>query len=353
MRVKNIQQFPIHIRRATMEDLPKIEVVARQFSAELGFVRRSALLDSITRKTLLVADYWDQQCVGFVNYRARKDGWNTIYEIGTHKDYQGKGIGRFLVDAVPCPTRLKCTVDNSANEFYKKSHFTLVDTEVGRKRQLNVWERRVLFISCKGGSRVNEQVCREVYATYGTRHDHRPYIQPYFVDINWEKYDWLEYLIKVRSWKPVFAMVPDFTDVSQREFLYQAIRDLRDAGVLHIGVCPKFNDAIQYIPSWCRVCVSIPSRYAGFLPDPEELKGRKMHLLGGSPIKQSKYMLQNSDLNIVSMDANAHTRAASFGAVYYFDGHMKSKVMRRRGDTHLGYYNAIRYSTEQIYKMLS
>lgn len=347
MKIKKITKFPIRVRRADVKDIPYIEIIARQYPKELGFVRRVALEDSIKRKTLLVADYWDQRCVGFVNYRARKDGWNTIYEIGTHRDYHGRGVGRFLVDAVPCPTRLKCTVDNSANEFYKKSHFTLVDTEVGRKRQLNVWERRVLFISCKGGSRVNEQICREVYATYGTRHDHRPYIQPYFVDINWEKYDWLEYLIKVRSWKPVFAMVPDFTDISHRSFLYQAIRDLRDAGVLHIGVCPKFDGAIQYIPSWCRVCVSIPTRYAGFLPDSEELKGRKIHLLGGSPAKQFLYLTQNPDLNVVSVDANAHTKAASFGAVYKF-----GETMQRHGNYNMRYYDAIKFSTEQIYKML-
>lgn len=354
MRIKNITKFPIHVRRAVVEDIPYIETTAGQHSRELGFVRRVALEDSIKRNTLLVADYWDQQCVGFVNYRARKNGWNTIYEIGTHRDYQGRGIGRFLVDAVPCPTRLKCTVDNPANEFYEKSHFTLVDTEDGRKRQLNVWERRVLFVSCKGGSRVNEQICNELYVTYGTRHDHRPYIQPFFVDINWKDYDWLEYLTKIRAWKPVFAMVPDFIDISQRRFLYQAIRDLRDAGVLHVGVCPKFDGAVQYIPSWCRICVSIPTRYAGFLSDPEELKGRKLHLLGGSPIKQSAYIVQHPDLSVISIDGSSHSRAASFGGVYYYDDKMKSRNLQQWGnDGIMGYYDAIKYSTEQIYKMLS
>lgn len=352
MRIKKITKFPIRVRRAVVEDISYIETIARQHFRELGFVRRVALEDSIRRNTLLVADYWDQQCVGFINYHARKDGWNTIYEIGTHRDYWGKGVGRFLVDAVPCPTRLKCTVDNSANEFYKKSHFTLVGTEDGRKRQLNVWERKYLFIACQGSSRVNEQISNELSVTYGTRHTERPHKQPFFVDIHWENYDWLDYLIKIRTWKPVFALVPDFTDISQRGFMYQAIRDLRDAGVLHIGVCPKFDGAVQYIPSWCRICVSIPSSYAGFLPDPEELKGRKIHLLGGSPIKQFKYMLQNPYLNIVSMDANAHAKVAFFGMVYHFDDHTKRKVICRREDTHLGYYNAIRYSTEQIYKML-
>lgn len=347
MRIKKVTKYPIQVRLAAESDLDSITAIARQYSSELGFVMRVALIESIQRGNLLVADYEDNSCVGFVNYRSRKDGWNTIYEVAVNKKYRGKGIGRFLVDAVPCPTRLKCVVDNTANEFYKKSHFKLVKTEQGRKRQLNVWERNVLYVFCKGSSKSTLEVVKELDVTYGTRHTENPYIQPYFVDIKWEKYDWLEYLMKLRLWKPVFALVPDFTALDQKEFIVQAVEDVKASGVLRVGVCPKFDGAVQYIPDECVVCVSLPSRYAGFLPDPKELHGRKLHLLGGSPIKQFKYIKEHPDLLVISTDTNAHTQAARFHAVYDWDG----ETIKRKGDVdYLSYVERISYSTEHIYK---
>jgi len=347
--IKKIAEFPIHVRLATIEDISKIKQIANKYSKELGFVNRAALLESIQRKSLLVADYGDVTCVGFVNYYPRKDGWNTVYEIATHPDYLGFGIGRFLLDSLPGPIRLKCTVDNPANEFYKKAHFTLVRTEQGRIRKLNVWERRFLYILCQGSSKVPLTISDTLSVTYGSRHKEIPKKQPFFVDIDWKDYDWLDYLMKIRAWKPVFAMVPDFTSLDQRSSLYQAIRDLKQAGVLHIGVCPKFDGAVKYIPSFCRVCISIPSRYAGFLPDPKELAGRKLHLLGGSPKKIKKYIEDNPSLNIISLDTNYQTKIASWGVLYHADTNSWAQEMNTRG---MNYLDVSIYNTQQIYKML-
>lgn len=349
-RKANITNFPIKIRLGEESDIDQIVKITRQYPQELGYVRIPSLKEALKRHTLLVADYEQTPCVAFVNYYPRKDGWNTIYEIATHKGFVGRGIGRYLLDAVPCPTRLKCTTDNSANIFYKKSHFKLIRTEEGKKRKLNVWERKFLFIFCKGGSRTAQEVCVDLGVTYGTRHNNRPYIQPFFVDIDWKKYDWLDYLLRIRAWKPVFAMVPDYMDSSQKEDMLQAVNDLKDAGVLRVGVCPKFDGAIKDIPQNCVVCVSYPTRYAGFLPDATELLGREIHLLGGSPKKIRAYLENNKNLKIISWDSNYHSNISRFGGVYMAGN--DSRTDTRKLGVDLSYVDTIKLNTQQIYKML-
>lgn len=130
----------LHTRLATDGDLWAIKQIANRYKNELGYVMWPALRESMARGTLLVAvSEAHGGVVGFVNYRARKDGWHTIYEIAVVE--KQRGIGRALLDAVPRPTRLKCTVDNDANEFYARMGFDCVGTEEGRKRALNVWVR--------------------------------------------------------------------------------------------------------------------------------------------------------------------------------------------------------------------
>lgn len=126
------------LRFATENDLPQIKTIANQYKNELGYVMYPALRESIQRKNLIVA-FFGNRVVGFVNYRARKDGKQTIYEIAAHKHFTGQHIGQGLLCAVPKPLQLKCTVDNPANDFYAKMGMQLVGTEQGRKRPLNLW----------------------------------------------------------------------------------------------------------------------------------------------------------------------------------------------------------------------
>lgn len=128
-------------RRATETDVESIVTISRQWRSELGYVMRPALRESIVRQSLYVVAT-DEQVVGFVNSRTRRDGVNVIYEIAVHRDWTGQGIGALLLTTIPTPTLLKCTVDNErANSFYEKSGFTLIAQESGRHRELNVWEK--------------------------------------------------------------------------------------------------------------------------------------------------------------------------------------------------------------------
>ena len=70
---------------------------------------------------------------------ANKDT-STIYEIAVDERWRGLGVGRALLNAVPPPVRLKCTQDNvRGNAFYASAGMTLIGSEAGKHRPLNVW----------------------------------------------------------------------------------------------------------------------------------------------------------------------------------------------------------------------
>lgn len=131
------------IRQATLDDIGMVKHIANKYPRELGYVMMPSLRDAVGRNELLVYEV-NGRIFGFVNYRTRRDGWHTVYEIAVDKPFRGGEIGRALIEAVPTPIRLKCTVDNKiANGFYEHLGFCLVRQECGRKRQLNVWELKV------------------------------------------------------------------------------------------------------------------------------------------------------------------------------------------------------------------
>lgn len=132
---------PAAVRYAADSDIQGIKAIANQYKNELGFVNRAALMESLGRLELFVAVINDA-VVGFVNWHHRRDGQNVVYEIAVHRDFTRRSIGQALLEAVPTPRRLKCTVDNPANEFYARS-MTFSGTEPGRKRELNVWTQEL------------------------------------------------------------------------------------------------------------------------------------------------------------------------------------------------------------------
>jgi GNAT superfamily N-acetyltransferase len=135
----------IVIAKATGEDILDVVHVAKHLKKELGFVRRVAIERAVTKGEVYVARWVDKAnnlVIGFANTHKRKDGWTTVYEIGVHPNWQGRGAGRMMLDALPRPIRLKCPVDNvRANNFYKWYGFKHEGVEEGKKRKLNVWMR--------------------------------------------------------------------------------------------------------------------------------------------------------------------------------------------------------------------
>jgi len=338
------------ISLAQSKDIDAIKYIADRNKAALGFVMRPALIEAQQRSELLVATQ-DGVVVGFVNYRTLsriRVGWHTIYEICVDESARGQGMGRALLDAVPRPVRLKCPVDLAANEFYKRYGLLNVWTEQpdnDNKRALNVWQTQPDIIYCAGGNRRIAEIARAAGMLYGTRHDDTPAFKPYMVDINWKRYDWNDYLSKIEAWKPVMAMVPDYETPEHRGRMVRMACQLVERGVERVMVCPKFHGAVEHIPDWCVVAVSVPSKYAGFIPDLRTLAGRRVHLLGSSPQAQMKLAREIAGHGgwVISVDGSNFKLAASKGTVYQ-SGRWRTA---KRGEA-VEYYKAVTSSVTNI-----
>ena len=137
---ENKNSSDIVYRLGVEEDLKGIKRLTNQLRNELPFVMNVTLREAISRDELYVAEM-NNTIIGFLHFYKRKDGWNTVHEIGVLKEFQDLGIGKKLFNMAPKPRRLKTTVDNKkANEFYRRQGMTLFGQEQGKKRLLNIWQ---------------------------------------------------------------------------------------------------------------------------------------------------------------------------------------------------------------------
>ncbi len=358
--------FPIiDIRKGVVSDAEACQKMLRQHPKSFGFVTLLSLREAADKESLYIARV-NGDMVGFVSFRACRDGWQTIYELCVDEAWHGKGVGRALLYSVPTPIRLKCPTDlEASNRFYKNAGMKLIDENTtdaeahqwyckhvnamnakdqAKARPLTLWAMRILTIHCQGNNKNVPGWANKAGMAYGTRHDNTARAWPFMLDINWKKVIWAEYLAKVQALRPVMAMAQDYEHPSQRERMLSQIADLRALGVLRIAVCPKFDGAVVDIPADCMVAVSVPSSYAGFIPQYSELSGRRVHLLGGSPNKITELIAQ-LDGAVVSADYNVHERNAQNGMIFDYGRWVhRSPIARKTAD----YDNQVPFSGKNI-----
>lgn len=317
----------MYIRYGTISDIEACQQIARLYRDELPFVPRPQLRQSLDQRELLVAEVGGM-VTGFVRFHQRRDATTTLYDLAVSQP--SKGVGAALVHAVPTPIQLKTTADNTtARRFYERLGFRLQGIVDGKKRPLAAYTYKApLLAYVRGGAKGAPAVARDAGAAYGVRNDYKAYDWIFMLDIHWTNYDWNEYMHLVCTQRPVQAMCPDYTHPSQRRQLYRQMRDLKAAGVLRVIVCPKFAGAVAHIPQWCTVAVSVPTDYAGYLPN-ESLAGRKVHFLGGHPdqwlyLTQHRYPLAN----VQSVDGNICGLKAALGQAWDWNHDAGWKAMQ-------------------------
>lgn len=136
-----IQQLRDEIWRPTYKDLLSPEQI--DYMLELMY-STAALSSQITEKKhsfLLLYD--DQRPIGFASYSTTDEaGVYKLQKIYLHGDYQGKGVGKLLLDDVVKRVKaanaaileLDVKKDNKARFFYEKQGFTIFkekDTDIG------------------------------------------------------------------------------------------------------------------------------------------------------------------------------------------------------------------------------
>ncbi len=344
---KNLKDRRFFIRLATLDDKADIVKIWRADTDMLGGVQFAALNRNIANNTVHVA-IADDRIIGFVDYYARQDSWQTIYHIAVDADYRGLRVGAMLLYSVPCPIRLKVTGDNQkAIAFYEHNHLTKTKTEYTKSgRSLYTYELNTLFIQCAGGNPRYPAICKNVGIAYGSRHDGTIYDYPVMIDINWRDYDWSKYMAIIKHHKPIMAMVADYESKDQYWQMRKQVHQLKYNGILRVMVCPKFDGALDDIPDDCIIALSIPSSYAGYLPDFSKLTGRRVHLLGGSVVKQRAIIkkLRGHGAIVVSVDGNGHTKTTNM---------MWGGGKWQKNNNHVPFFEMVEHSAKTIAKTLN
>lgn len=349
------------IRKATPADVIACDRIARQFKSELGFVRRDNLTKSASKGLLHVGEI-DGVVRGFVEYntptRGANRGYSVVYHLATERCWGGYGIGRNLLYSVPTPIRLKCTVDNgTANTFYAGVGMRLTGTEAGKRRELNVWELKRLIIFCAGGNVDFPPLARASRQAYGIRSDYKAFDYPFMVDAPFksEDWNWSAHIRAVNQYKPVAALVRDYGTydgviVTKVEMLKQ-VRALQACGVLRVFVCPKSHGLIEDIPAECGIAISVESSYAGFLPDFRDLKGRYVHLLGGTPQQWLDLIpkIEAHGARVISCDGSSHESASKMGSHWDWQTHKWHRAYGKKA----AYHETIVVSGRSVVRMMN
>lgn len=143
-----------NVRRASPNDVNFVLHVARQWTYELGFLSKQALMDRVEGRNpggVYIGNYNDTEA-GFLQHGAMRAECS-IFQAGVSYDLTRRTVGAELVqmfidDCIQSGTvkliSLRCLVDTDANAFWEAMGFKrLPRPERGKKGLLSVWHRRL------------------------------------------------------------------------------------------------------------------------------------------------------------------------------------------------------------------
>jgi ribosomal protein S18 acetylase RimI-like enzyme len=134
-----------------MTCLEELKKIADSCKKDIGFVTTRILEKAINEKRIIIQKK-DERIIGFLHfYHRKRDQQTTIYELMILPEYQKMGYGKELINELVRQSlilnrtiiKLKCPVDNFSNGFYKHLGFELIQTVKGRKRELNIWIKKL------------------------------------------------------------------------------------------------------------------------------------------------------------------------------------------------------------------
>ncbi|MDY6867292.1 MAG: DUF6610 family protein, partial [Chloroflexota bacterium] len=200
---------------------------------------------------------------------------------------------------------------------------------------------------CAGGNTRLAKIAIEEGFLYGSRSDDARNLRCNgLIDIEWNNYNWVNHVDTVKKHKPKYAVVPDVINANCLEKYIKMAEEIEDFCERTILV-PKVRNIISIIPKKYVIGVSVPTSYAGFLPNVIDMKDHDIHLLGGTPKQQKELWLyyKRMGCNIISSDSNSHNKASDFGS--YWNGFYWCDRER----TNIGKYLAFRKSCQGIVRM--
>lgn len=155
-------------------------------------------------------------------------------------------------------------------------------------------------------------------ARYTNLRDVRRFERVYFVDIDWNNYNYLKHLQVVKDTRPMMTVARDIVNLNDLDLILEEALELSNWADKVI-VVPKDVRLMPMLPNAIPdnfvLGYSIPTNYGNTALDPTCFAGREVHLLGGHPAKQRALANQ---LKVISLDCNRFTLDAAFGD--FFDG---------------------------------
>lgn len=282
---------------------------------ELGFVSQAQCDEG---------DLYVERCDGDIvaaalaNHCVQKPQ-TTLYELAVLPEYRREGIGTELINRLARESPhdkiiAKCPRELPANEFYASTGWEHVESESGKKRDLNIWQYDIsnppTLITTGRPDLVSvaEQYgwlrgSRLDYLSTHERHGHT--IE--FIDMHWEKPNPDELLAATMRHQPSHVVAGDYDSDNINEINQQAERLKQYAE--SVIIVPHESGEIEHVPEWATVGYSTPSEYAGTDAPIWEYIGRDVHILGGT-VGQIIQIFRHLD-NVVSIDTNTFHRSAT------------------------------------------
>lgn len=185
---------------------------------------------------------------------------------------------------------------------------------------------RLDLIFCAGNTRSFLQIAYEAGYLLGVRSDCSAYDYPIqFVDNEFRKPEkWQKHVKTVKIHKPKYATIPDLSEkfVSNAD-IERAMKQYEQlSGYCEIPlITPHLPGQIAMLPEHVAIGYSVPTSYAGARYELSELKGRRVHILGGSPYEQMEiFKALAGRAEVMSADGNAAMNVARNWAQYWDRG---------------------------------
>ena len=327
--------------------------VFQQHRDELGFVNRAQCeekdLWTVERDGRVVASALGNHCT--------RKPQTTLYELAVLPEYRNQGfatqlVNQMLRDSPHNRLVAKCPVDLPANEFYTATGWGKIDSESGKNRALNVWEKthNAIDIITTGRPDLTQYAHKHGWLS-GCRLDavrnyERANISPNFLDVHWKDPDRDGLLVKCMQHRPKYVVAGDYDGENYGE-INEFAKELRQFAE-NVIIVPHNPGEVEKVPDWAVVGYSTPTSYAGTDAPVWEYYGRDVHVLGGT-MPQIKVVVDALRNDIVSMDTNTmHRDATQFGEYWSKSGRQRKKIARVGNTVREAYEKSILNMTYQI-----
>jgi len=327
--------------------------VFQEHRDELGFVNTA----QCEEKELFTVEK-DGEIVGaaLANHCVRKPQ-TTLYELAVLPEYRRQGIATKLLNQLSRDSPhdkliAKCPVDLPANEFYKITGWTLIETEDGKDRELNVWE-----YDCSGVDLVTTG--RPDLTEYARKHGwltgtELSAVSQYenaarnieFLDMDWREPDPDRLISAAMKHKPKYAVAGDYEYREDGEVVGEDIETVNNRAktlsqwVENPIVVPHRPGQPAEVPDFAVTGYSTPTSYGGTEAPMWEYQGEDVHILGGT-MNRIKKVIDHLGDSVRSLDTNTMHRDATQYGEFWTQSRARKKTAGIENDIEEAYENSI------------